>query len=497
VNRTALTAALRIAGVAGVGIGGIVLAAVGAAQPLALLIPPALLAAYGAARFAQRRPEVALPVAVFAVLISGTKFRTRDPTASLEAEVDAQIIMELATFGLAAVLALGAAARPWARERKLYVAEAAFVAFGVLATISAFWSAAPLLTVVRAGQLLIVIGMALVMPRVLGIAGTVAALGRPLIVYTVGCAVLAKLFPWAKGTTVDYFGFQRFTWFAVHPIVAATLAGAAALFVIVELLASEAPLKRRLLGFPLWLALPPLLAVLAVTNSRGPLLAFALAAGLVIVLRGAGGLGFAAAATIALAVPMLFVAAGLTMQDVLEAGRFSGTFFEKLLYRGQTADEIVTITGRVELWDITRGLIAERPAFGVGYLGSRAALLEAAPWAAYAHNALLQTLLDVGFVGTLLLWVPMVRALAAGGLRDRRATESDLLGRAAGVTMLVFLIVNSFTAESFAAAPGYETLLAMGCVLLVERSRTPAQRASPGWLAATPVPATPPEARAA
>jgi O-antigen ligase len=492
-----VTAALRLVGALAAGVLALTLARTGAAQPLALLLPPALVAMYAVFRLAQRRPAAALLVAVFAVLVSGTKFRTRDPLASLDAEVDAQIIMELATIGLAAVLALGAAARIPPRERRLSAVEVAFVGFGLLATLSAFWSAAPLLTAVRAGQLLVVIGLALVIPRVLGTAGAVAALGKPLIVYTVGCAVLAKLFPWAKGTTVDYLGFHRFSWFAVHPIVAATLAGGAALFVLVELLSTQAPLKRRLLGFPLWLALPPLLAVLIVTKSRGPILAFLLAAGMVVLLRGGGVFGLLAGAALVAAVPLFSAASGLSLQDLLEGGHSGSSYVAKVLYRGQTADEIASITGRADLWEAARSLIVERPAFGVGYLGSRGVLLEAAPWAAYAHNALLQTLLDVGIVGTLLLWLPLLRGLAAGGLRDRRASDSQLLARSAGFTLLVFLLVNSITAESFAAAPGYETLLVMGAVLLVGRSRTAERRAAS--VAAAPLPATapPPKARAA
>jgi O-antigen ligase len=489
---------LRIGLAAAVVLVAIVLAHAGAGQPLALLVPPALLAAYAVFRFAGRRPEVALPVAVFAVLISGTKFRTRDPMASLDAEVDAQIIMELATFGLTAVLALGAAARTPSRERRLRAVEVAFIAFGVLAMLSAYWSAAPLLTAVRAGQLLAVIGLTLVMPRVLGTARSVAALGDPLVVYTVGCAVLAKVFPWAKGTTVDYLGYHRFTWFAVHPIVAATLVGAAALYVIVRLLSTEAPTRRRLLGFPLWLALVPLLPVLAATNSRGPLLAFAIAAVTVVLLRRGGLAGLAVGATIIAAIPLFSAATGLSLQDLLlEGGRSSGGYLEKLLYRGQTADEIVSITGRAELWEIAGALIAERPFFGVGYLGSRAALLEAAPWAAYAHNALLQTMLDVGIVGTVLLWVPMVRGLFAGSLRSDRASESQLLGRAAGFTMLLFLTINSFTAESFAAAPGYETLVVMLSVALVAGARGRGRRAAGASAAPPPAIRTMSGARAA
>jgi O-antigen ligase len=353
------------------------------------------------------------------------------------------------------------------------------VGFAALALLSSTWSAAPLLTVVRGAQLAVLVALAIVVPRVLGSAAAVRALGNAIVVYTIVCTVLAKLFPWAKGGTVDYLGFRRFTWFAVHPIVAATFAAVAALFVLVQLLTAEAPLRRRLFGFPLWMALPPLVAALIVTNSRGPLLAFALAAGVLLVLRATGALSRAVGLTVGLVAALLIVGSGETLTDLLERGRGGPAFVEKLLYRGQSLDEMTTITGRSELWEVTGSLIAERPALGVGYLGSRAALLEAAPWAAYAHNALLQTLVDVGIVGTLLLWLPMLGALFGGGFRDTRLSSNERLGRAAGVTMIAFLMINSISAESFAAAPGYETLLLFVAVILVERSRVAVRAAAP------------------
>jgi O-antigen ligase len=136
----------------------------------------------------------------------------------------------------------------------------------------------------------------------------------------------------------------------------------------------------------------------------------------------------------------------------------------RTLFRGQTTDQLVSLTGRVALWEAAVPLFYERPALGYGYHGSRPILLRYAKWAGYAHNGFLQTLLDLGIIGTLLLW-PALGWLILTSLirpfhhRDRTAAqEAFVLGTA------VFLVLNSLTSESFTGTPGYEVLLLFACI---------------------------------
>ncbi|HET9011446.1 MAG TPA: O-antigen ligase family protein [Gemmatimonadaceae bacterium] len=443
--------------------------------PSVVLAAVAGLAARGVAR---RYPAGALAAAVFAVLIAATKFRMRDPMASLEGELDSQVVLELALFAIAGCFVAGALLggdrnRPqrW-RELRPSGVEWMLVAYVLLALGSVLWSSAPMLTAVRATELAVVLLLGVALRRVRGPDNVLDAIGAPLLVYVLGCAVLAKLFSWADGTRVDYFGFARFSWFAVHPIKAATAAAVAILYLVVDLSFAEDRSRLRRLGVPAWSLLLPLLVVLALTKSRGPLLALAASVAVLMFLRHGSRLGGALLFAAGAGLLLLVAVTGLTPSDLVARLGAEGGPLSTLLLRGQTANEVSGLTGRTELWHSAGQIIAANWAIGVGYQGSRAMLLAVDAWAAYAHNAFLQTLLDLGVVGTLLLWIPLSLPLFSGSLRDPAVEHAVLHRRAAALTMTVFLLVNSVSSESFAAAPGLEIMLAVGCILAVGR-RTP------------------------
>jgi len=97
---------------------------------------------------------------------------------------------------------------------------------------------------------------------------------------------------------------------------------------------------------------------------------------------------------------------------------------------------------------------------GAGYQASRATLLDVASWAGYAHNALMQTFLDLGIAGTVALGLLVAIALSAV-VRSRLAPWL----RGTSAALMVFLVLNSIGTESFAGAPGFETLLLLVCAL--------------------------------
>ena len=465
---------------------------VGATRPLLFALVLAAAAGVAAIVAARRAPRAALTAAVFAVLVAGTKFRMRDPTASLDGDLDSQVMLELALFAAAGCAVLGAV-RTLSRGGRLdwnalkpVGVEWALVAYALFAGTSALWSPTPTLTLVRTGQLFVVLAVGMALRRVRGPSAVLEAVGMPLLVYVGACAVAAKLFPWAKGTQVDYLGFHRFSWFSVHPITAATAAAAAALFVVVDLSFAEDRWRARRFGVPTWSLLPPLLAVLAATNSRGPLFAFVAAVGALVLLRHLGRLGGALLVAAVAGLVLLVLVTGITPDDLMARVAGGGGPLAKLLLRGQTADEVSGLTGRTELWEAAEQIIAANWRVGVGYQGSRGLLLAVEAWAAYAHNALLQTLLDLGVTGAALLFVPLLLPLFSGSLRDGAAGRAALRGRGAAFAMTVFLLVNSVSSESFAAAPSFETLLAFGCILSLER-RAPRAVSARGVAVAHPV----------
>jgi O-antigen ligase len=222
---------------------------------------------------------------------------------------------------------------------------------------------------------------------------------------------------------------------------------------------------------PLWLALFPLAAILIVTHSRGPLLGCVAALGVVTVRRKVGLFAGLAAVAMLLMTGVALVNHGETTRTILNSAQASHNPVARLLLRGQTAEEFASFTDRDEVWSLAEDLILDRPVAGYGYQGSRSYLLAVVPWAAYAHNALLQTALDLGIIGTLLLWLPLVRSAFTGSLSDPYQDDDVVATRGATLAFVLFLLVSSFSSESFAAAPGFQTLLVVVCVLAAERTR--------------------------
>lgn len=457
----------------GIGVALVALAVsyTGSAHPERFLVIPVLGGGLLVLLAATRWPEATLPVCVFGLLVASTKFRLRDPMASLSGDVDAQVMLELALFACVGLATLVIARSRVFVPRPLSAAEGAFVAYALLSLASVLWSAEPSMTFIRGCQLAVIVLLALVIMRVFTPRHAVRALGVPLLIYTIGFATIAKLFPFAKGTQVDFLGIHRFSWFAVHPIDAATFAALAIVFVASELLFASAPLRMRFFRMPLWLALFPLAAILIVTHSRGPLLGCVAALGVVTVRRKVGVFAGLAAVAVLLMTGVALVNHGETTRTILNSAQASDNPVARLLLRGQTAEEFASFTDRDEVWSLAEDLILDRPIAGYGYQGSRSYLLAVVPWAAYAHNALLQTALDLGIIGTLLLWLPLVRGAFTGSLSDPYQDDDVLATRGATLAFVLFLLVSSFSSESFAAAPGFQTLLVFVCVLASERTR--------------------------
>jgi O-antigen ligase len=412
-------------------------------------------------RLALRSPRYAVASCYIIVLAAATKLRQRDSSASLSGDLDFQILIELSLYAVLGFLVALAALVRWRTLKPFTPAETVLFGYVLLTLVSTAWSFAPSFTAIRALQLFILFGLASVSVRILGSDQTIRVASTSLILYVVFCvgAVTAGL-PLAGGyTETDFLGFSRFTWFALHPITAATLAALAGLSLVASAVASSSGWSHRRFGIPVWLYTGFLFVTLVVTYSRGPLLAFLAAAGVLVLKTMRGGKALLLAATATVLIVATLAASNRAWSDLVT----SGNPITRTLFRGQNPDQLVGLTGRVALWEAAIPLFLERPAVGYGYHGSRPILLAYASWAGYAHNGFLQTLLDLGIVGALLVW-PAVGWLVLTGLfrpfhhSDRTAAqEAFVLGTA------VFLLLNSLTSEGFTGTPGYEVLLLFAC----------------------------------
>jgi O-antigen ligase len=417
----------------------------------------ALVGLVGLAVVSYQRPRAALSACFFLILAAGTKFRHREASASLEGSLDAQILFELVLFAASGVAVLAAWLAEGDRRRPTLV-EVLIGAYCTIALLSTLWSAAPGLTLVRAAQLVVVAAVAIAGVRLLR--GDVAlwTACASVAAYAIFCSIVGPTFPWASefADAEDRF---RFAWFQVHPIAVGTLAGIAALGLLSTAFWRLPHRSPRMLGLPLaWFA-APVVGILVFTNSRGPLLAFLVGVAMLVFLR----LRSSARLPIVLsaaAAALLVVAVGPDVQAWLFSAAAQDSTISRLLFQGQSADGVLGLNGRLELWTELRPVMEQQLFLGYGYQASRVTLLEIASWASYAHNAFMQSLLDLGIVGT----VALVAVLVAG-FSVVMQPRLPLWLRGTSTALMVFLVLNSVGTESFAGAPGFETLLVFVCAL--------------------------------
>jgi O-antigen ligase len=350
-------------------------------------------------------------------------------------------------------------------RRRLNAAEWLILGYAGLALLSTSWSLAPSLTFVRAAQLSIISAVALISVRVLRPAQALWTACKALAIYVVICSSSRAVFAATELTPIDPDERFRFSWFAVHPITAGTMAGAAAIALSCLMLFSPRTRAKRILGVRLPLFTTILIGVLLATSARGPLLAFVAAIATVLIMRTRWSLRFGAMSAAA-AVLFLYLASGADYRDWVASAAQHDSAAVQMFFRGQSADRVLGLNGRLELWDDLSPAVASSTALGYGYQASRAVVLDTAPWAAFAHNALLQAVLDLGLVGT----IGLIGLIAFGFVFALRSDLSPRV-RVTVVALMTFLIVNSLGAESFAGSPGIETLLLLLCVLCATTRR--------------------------
>ena len=414
-----------------------------------------ILAAWAA--FAFGRPRLALSISVPMLLLAGTKFRTRLADDTLEGVLDAQIVLELLLFVLigVAVLAVALATRT---ARRISTAEVLIGIYAAIALLSTLWSAAPALTLVRATQLAIVAGLAILSVRVLKPEGALWTMTRAIVWYVLICALIAVTAPWTTLPSPEEDVF-RFSWFAIHPIDAATVTGAAAIGLLGVIACKRTQGVPSPAGFGMYSAFLALVILLVLTSSRGPMAALVAAIGVLWLIRIRPAFRAAVVLTAAagLAAFLIYVS---EFRSWVEGIAGHDTIATRLLLRNQTVDDVFELNGRLGLWQELLPIVTDHVALGTGYQASRAALLELAAWAAYAHNALLQTVLDLGVAG-LLSMLGLILLGFRAGLRRSNAPWV----RATVPALMLFLAVNALSSESFAAAPDIDLLLVFLCAL--------------------------------
>jgi hypothetical protein len=421
-------------------------------SPIAL----AAVAAVGVGLFAflALRPRAALASGVMLVLLASTKFRHRDAYALLSGSMDAQIFFEIGLYALLLVVTARALSLLPVSSFRIGRAGILLAGYVGVTLLSALWSANLEITFIRAAQLLILFGYGFVAVTVLGPKRTLGILAGSLVLYVLVFSSMAALFPFANGTKPA--DIPRFTWFAVHPIGAGVFAATAALFVLAHTLfphGSERPWWS--FGLPVWVFIPPLVWVLLATHSRAPLFAFVIAATLLVARKYMIG---TRALLTSDRVLLALLASGIMLLIPVVTGR-RGNRIIYFVFRGQTTEEFVNMTGRTSLWDVAIDFLMQRPLLGYGYVAARDVLLQQVNWGGHAHNALIDSLFSVGLVGAALLWTSFLVVLGASFLRTMRTHPAAVGHHAMVCCGTVFLLFNAIAGDSFAGVPSYEPML--------------------------------------
>jgi hypothetical protein len=291
---------------------------------------------------------------------------------------------------------------------------------------------------------------------------------RRSIVGAVLLAVAASAALGSVGAT-DVTGW-RYSWFSIHPIPTAGLLGLAIIMITSAFLATTDPMLRRSIakGAAIVVGLS-LVGLLVAAKSRAAL-AGTSAALLWMLLLSRRHKAKKKAALVGAAV--LILATTLVLQGI------GGQELASVVTRGQTAEQITSLSQRTDLFAIGVDLFRERPLFGHGYLIAGPIFSTYYDWAGEAHNLLVEIGVSMGIVGLVVfgwLLLTLGRQLASALIR-RRGNGPALPLEAAAILLLV--LAQAVVADSFAGAVGYEAGALLWVALIADNAAGPRRHLS-------------------
>jgi O-antigen ligase len=439
------------------------------------------------------RPRAALAACCAVFLLAGTKFRMRDPQALVGGDIDGQVMFELVLFSAVILIALRNALRLRPALLRPGGTELLLSGYVGLALASVIWATYVNITAVRAVQLAILLLFAVVAVRILTPQRLLKVLLASVVSYVLILSGLVFMFPHGAGGPHWTSPRPRFCWFAEHPLTAATHAGSALILLLAFTLFDPARRKDSpLRQMPTWLMIGILAGVLLLTRSRAALLATT-AATLILFVRAFIIGAHAVRTKLSMAFVLLWtgLVSGMLLQQLGRPdptqSRLGGFFM-----RGQTLDELATLSSRDLIWKEVLVLFAEQPLVGYGYLGSRVLLLDKISWAGDGHFHLAESLMNLGGVGTALIFLPIVFLLLSSSFFLFRSDGPDVKYRAAIAAGTIFLLLNGMSTPGFAGPPTYEVLLFFILAVVNQHLPLPGARLAPRAAAPGTVPWAPP-----
>lgn len=358
-------------------------------------------------------------------LVPDFRFTYRDPLDTSVSTASLENFVQVLVYMLVAGLVL------WSRRLLVtqdprHIRKGPILFWPLIALASTLWSLVPLFTFVRALQLLVPIGLAIVMVRLwLSSPALAATIWRNTLRLFVQAVTILVLFGFAAGFWRD----PRFSWPGTHPGVASMYMGVA----ILLLIACGRPfLGFRMTGYVFRLLLFG--AGFYMGETRAVIAALLVA--IAVLLWWAGR-----TKPLARYLGLLYYSVALGL--VVIAARPE---IMQYLLRGGTTQTITSLNGRIPLWGASLDLLgdADRWVTGFGYGAARVILPTLAEWAGTAHNSWVELLLAVGVLGPLLTAADILFLLLLAS--SRRAIIPPVLT----LSLLTFLVIVSTTGEVLA-----------------------------------------------
>ncbi len=144
---------------------------------------------------------------------------------------------------------------------------------------------------------------------------------------------------------------------------------------------------------------------------------------------------------------------------------------EAFVNRGQTTEQVLSLSQRTVLFEIGMDYFAERPLFGHGYMIPGTLLRTHFVWAGHAHNVLLEILMGLGIVGVA-AFLTLIVLILGGLLAGLRTPYGRTTGiPAEGMALATLILVQGVISDGFAGPVGWEVGVLMLTVLISDLGR--------------------------
>ncbi len=417
------------------------------------------------------------------MMVSEIKLRTRSADLALSAKADVQILAEVAVWGIVGCWVVWRLTGVDRRILSSYPSRVGpalrlYTLIAIMAVILSVYSLSAL-SMVRAGQLAVLCGVALLLDRDLS-TGRIAVeavwlwfrrgLWGVVIVMTVLVAALPSLTPMKVS-----MGFDRYHWFSTHPIATGVVIGVALVLLAGTALAFPDPWFDRAMGPAVRVVLLGGFGVLLLaTRSRTPL--FATVAALLILAVLARSRRRRAETILLISAAILLIVSGLGYQQLTDT-----------VARGQSAEQIASLTGRDDIYRAAWQLFTEQPLIGHGYLSGRSIFLERIPWAPGAsHSALVDIAMSMGAVGLVAYLLLFIRlGMSFQTLFRRRTMTAENLWAREVAPLAAMLLLMGVTVDGFSGPVGAQPIFFTVTVLAADAWRRSTRAPRPDQVSTT------------